>query len=117
VWTQPSGTILRASAFNSSSNGVTGAIGDNGAAVNPGSAGSLVWTADGSTSRAVMWTIGIKRGTRINGGISGGATGPILIGAASYSSSAWDDLLTKTGAITAARTYDGGFSTDLPTYT
>jgi len=115
TWTQPGGTMLRTSAYNTTTNGVTGAIADSDFRITPGTNGGLTWTADGSTSRAVMWTIAIKRGTRVNGGSSSGSSGPMLVGAAS---SDWDSLLAKSGALTVSRTYDSGFSTtNLPTFT
>ncbi len=113
VWTQPSGFTLRTSAFNTGNPGVTGGIGDTNGKVVVGATGTKTWTADGSTSRAVMWSIALLRSNHIITGASGG-TSPMLIGAAS---SNWSSLLTKSGAMNVSRTYDSGFSTtNLPTF-
>lgn len=114
TWAPPPGTTLRSSAFNSGNPGVSAAIADSRRKVKPGSNGGGSWTADGSTSRAVTWSVVIKRGAKYNGA-NGGTSGPALIGAASAD---WDSILAKSGALTAARTYDAGFSTtNLPTFT
>jgi hypothetical protein len=114
TWTPPAGSTRRANAFNSSNPGVTSAIGDTASNVPLGTAGSLVWTADQSSSRAVMWTIGLKRAAHASGSdSSSGGSGEVLIGAASLN---WTDMLAKAGTMNVSRTYDNGMSTDLPNY-
>lgn len=113
VWTPPAGITMRASGYNTSQPAVTGAIGDSAGEVPSGATGTQVWTGDGSTSRAVSWTIGIKRGTRINGGKTNIYNGSLYVGAASWD---WDGLLVKSGDMTIARSYDAGFDTNLPSH-